>query len=173
MRCPPEHSRAHDHELRLASRGRQTEARTHAHQYCDEIRAGGDVTQTDPALALGRRFDPANIRAFNERLRFAERPNVRVDSARRRCASLSNALLCCCSLNSNSEDLDAGLFCGKAQLFVIGGRENNASDFLSSFLSPIFPDVSHISEQLTYHRIGTVDGFEFQDHKVFLFIKTN
>ena len=38
------------------------------HHYCDEIKAGSDVTQTDPALALRRRFAPANIGAFNERL---------------------------------------------------------------------------------------------------------
>ena len=54
---------------RLASRDRQTQASVHAHQYCDEIRAGGDVTQTDPAVALRRPFDSASMRAFNERLR--------------------------------------------------------------------------------------------------------
>ena len=50
------------------------------HHYCDEIKAGSDVTQAYPALALRRRFGLANIGAFNERLqirREAQRDAVR------------------------------------------------------------------------------------------------
>ena len=63
------HRRTHDHKIRLASRDPQTEARTHAHRFGKEIKADSDVTQTDRAVALGRRFGKANIRALNGRLR--------------------------------------------------------------------------------------------------------
>ena len=68
---------------RLASRDRQTEASVHAHPYCDEIRAGGDVTQTDSAHALRRRFGLANIGAFNERLQIRREAQRRAKRAAR------------------------------------------------------------------------------------------
>ena len=36
------------------------------HHYCDEIKAGSDVTQTDSAVAHRRCFGEAKIRALNE-----------------------------------------------------------------------------------------------------------
>ena len=53
------------------------------HHYCDEIKAGSDVTQTDLAVALRRRFGEANILALNERLQICRKAQLEVDLKRR------------------------------------------------------------------------------------------
>ena len=69
---------------RLASRDPQSEAQAYAYRPCDEISAGSNVTQTDPALAHRRRFgkrEPAH--AENDSRFTGKRPNAELTGRRR------------------------------------------------------------------------------------------